>query len=152
MPSEENKQKRIAPSLKNMISNLNSTRNDIYKSTYYTTTQSRDDLDQVIKSVNNTIKQIMDVNIDNVGEPNIARLLERISTKNGTSVNDTTEAFQRIFGDEDALNNIASGYIENRWVQAFDSEIEEVLRYMPKLKEAVDVMRDNVLSSDSHSL
>lgn len=151
MPSEENKQKRVPPSLKNMISNLNSTRNDIYKSTYYTTTQSRDDLDLVIKSVNNTIKQIMDVNIDTVGEPNIARLLERISTKNGTSVNDTTEAFQRIFGDEDALNNIASGYIENRWVQAFDSEIEEVLRYMPKLKEAVDVMRDNVLSSDSFS-
>ena len=64
---------------------------------------------------------------------------------------DTITEFERIFGDNEFVNNLANSYMDNRWVKAVDMEIDEILRYMPKLHEALLTIRDNVLSADSFS-
>lgn len=123
---------------------------DMYRTTYYADPNNRDQLKAIKTDITTSIKDIMDTNTDNIGEPNISRLYERLLLN---SQNDptTVKEFERIFGDNEFINNLASSYLDNRWVKAIDEEINEVLKYMPKLQEALSTIKDNVLSSDSFS-
>jgi hypothetical protein len=89
----------------------------------------------------------MDNNADRIGTQNISKLYERLmQTQNSSEVADR---FREIFSDNEFVNNITNTYMDNRWVRYVDLEIDEVLKYMPKLDEALKVIKDNTLSSDS---
>ena len=45
---------------------------DLYKSTYYSDTSNKDQLNGIKNDINTSIKNIMDLNSDNTGEPNIS--------------------------------------------------------------------------------
>ena len=92
----------------------------------------------------------MDTNVDNIGEPNISRLYERMF-QDLQKDDKTLAEFERIFTDNEFVTNLTNSYLDNRWVRAIDIEIDEVCKYMPKLQEALDTIRDNVLSADSFS-
>lgn len=123
---------------------------DLYKSTYYSDTSNKDQLNGIKNDINTSIKNIMDLNSDNTGEPNISKLYERILLKTQSDPS-TINEFEKIFGDNEFVNNLANSYMDNRWVRALDTEIDEIIRYMPKLHEALMTIRDNVLSADSFS-
>ena len=137
-------------SLRKLAGRINDNLDDLYKSTYYSDNSNIKSLDLIRNDINQSIKDIIDSNVSNIGEPNISRLYERMfmNLQNDKS---TLEDFEKIFGDNEFVNNLASSYMDNRWVKAIDMEIDEVLRYMPKLHEALMTIRDNVLSADSFS-
>jgi hypothetical protein len=122
----------------------------LYRSTYYSDPTNKQQLQSLKSDISSSIKSIMDTNSDNIGEPNISKLYERLLLKTQNDPGTVSE-FEKIFGDNDFVNNIANSYLDNRWVRAIDQEIDEVLKYMPKLEEALQTIRDNVLSSDSFS-
>ena len=135
--------KRIAGAMQSNI-------NDLYKSTYFTDIENKQQLQNIKNDIDASIKDIMDTNADVVGEPNISKLYERMYMGIQKDPSTVTE-FERIFGDNEFVNNLANSYLDNRWVKAVDMEIDEILRYMPKLHEALLTIRDNVLSADSFS-
>lgn len=149
MPSEKDQQPRMGV-LRKLASLVQGNMDSMYRSTYYADPNNKDQLQAIKTDITASIKDIMNTNSDNIGEPNISRLYERLLLK---SQNDpgTIEEFERIFGDNEFINSLASSYLDNRWVKAIDTEIDEVMRYMPKLQEALSTIRDNVLSSDSFS-
>lgn len=137
-------------SLKKIAASIQKNSDELYRSTYYSDRTNKRQLDSIKTDINNSIKSIIDSNADNVGEPNISRLFERMlmaRQKDPATINE----FERIFGDNDFVNNLANAYLDNRWVKAIDQETDEVLKYMPKLHEALMTIRDNVLSADSFS-
>ena len=123
---------------------------DLYRSTYFSDPEDKQQLQGIKNDIDASIKDIMDVNADVVGEPNISKLYERMYMGIQRDPSTVTE-FERIFGDNEFVNNLANSYMDNRWVKAVDMEIDEILRYMPKLHEAILTIRDNVLSADSFS-
>ena len=123
---------------------------DLYRSTYFSDPEDTQQLQGIKNDIDASIKDIMDVNADVVGEPNISKLYERMYMGIQRDPSTITE-FERIFGDNEFVNNLANSYMDNRWVKAVDMEIDEILRYMPKLHEAILTIRDNVLSVDSFS-
>ena len=78
----------------------------------------------------------------------MSRFYERLFF-NSQNDQDTVAEFEKIFGDNDFINNLSSSYMDNRWIKAIDDEMDQTLRYMPKLEEALQTLRDNVLSADS---
>ena len=152
MPESSNNSQSPSKSslLKRLAGRVTDGLNQLYKSTYYSDTSNRDTLQSLKTDISSSIKSIMDNNKDNIGVPNMSRVYERLlldAQNNEKSVKE----FESIFGDNEFVTNLANSYLDNRWVKAMDKEIDEVLRYMPKLQEAINVMRDNVLSSDSFS-
>lgn len=123
---------------------------DLYKSTYYADIDNYKQLQGIKNDIDSSIKDIMDSNSDMVGEPNISKLYERM-LMNAQKDKSTINEFERIFGDNEFVNNLANSYMDNRWIKNIDIEIDEILRYMPKLNEALLTIRDNVLSADSFS-
>ena len=136
--------------LKKLADKIQNNTDDIYRSTYYSDNTNKVQLQNIKNDINTSIKNIIDSNADNIGEPNISKLYERIfmNTQNDKG---TLDDFERIFGDNEFVNSLTSAYMDNRWIKSIDSEIDQVLRYMPKLNEALMTIRDNVLSADSFS-
>ena len=134
--------------LKKIAGLIQSNTDDIYKSTYYTDPENKRQLDNLKNNIDTSIKNILNNNINSTGEPNMSRFYERLffNTQNDK---DTVAEFEKIFGDNDFINNLSSSYMNNRWIKAIDDELDETLRYMPKLEEALQTLRDNVLSADS---
>ena len=145
-----NKNKQNINIFKRMAERIQNGMNDLYKSTYYSDTSNKDQLINIKNDMNTSIKTIMDTNLDNTGEPNISKLYERLLMTTQNDPNTIAE-FEKIFGDNEFVNNLANSYMDNRWVKALDKEIDEIIRYMPKLYEALMTIRDNVLSADSFS-
>lgn len=136
--------------IRRMAERIQANADDLYRSSHYADPSNKRQLQSIKADITASIKDIMDTNADNVGEPNISKLYERLfmSTQNDPT---TVSDFERIFGDNEFVNNLANSYLDNRWVKQVDMETDEVLRYMPKLKEALQTIRDNVLSADSFS-
>ena len=136
--------------LKKIANLIQAGSDDIYKSTYYSDPENKKQLNDLKSSIDTSIKNILDINTGSIGEPNMSRLYERMyfNSQNDT---DTIKEFEKIFGDNEFINNLSSTYMDNRWVKAIDEELDETLRYMPKLEEALQTLRDNILSADSFS-
>mgnify|MGYP004453897255 CR=1 FL=1 len=147
--NKDNEEKPRMGVIKKLAGFVQGNMDDMYKSTYYADPSNKQNLKAIKTDITASIKDIMDNNADNIGEPNISRLYERLLMSQNDS--STVAEFERIFGDNDFINNLSSSYLDNRWVKAIDTEIDEILRYMPKLQEALDTIKDNVLSSDSFS-
>lgn len=153
MPSQNNKDDKQKPrigTLRKLADLVQGNMDDMYRTTYYADPNNRDQLKAIKNDITTSIKDIMDSNADNIGEPNISRLYERLLL--GSQGDQTTvKEFERIFGDNEFINSLTSSYLDNRWVKTIDEEINEVMKYMPKLQEALNTIKDNVLSSDSFS-
>ena len=134
--------------LKKIAGLIQSNTDDIYKSTYYTDPENKRQLNDLKSSIDSSIKDILNNNVNMTGEPNMSRFYERLFF-NSQNDQDTVAEFEKIFGDNDFINNLSSSYMDNRWIKAIDDEMDQTLRYMPKLEEALQTLRDNVLSADS---
>lgn len=150
MPNNRDENEPKTSVIRRLSPKVQANLDDLYKSTYYSDIDNKHTLQSIKDDINASIKNIMDTNVDNVGEPNISKLYERMYM-NAQRDSSTINEFERIFGDNEFVNNLSNSYLDNRWVKAIDQEIDEVLRYMPKLQEALNTIRDNVLSADSFS-
>lgn len=132
--------RKLAASVQTNLDNL-------YQSVHYADPSNTRQLNNIKADVNNTIKDIMATTSDAIGQPNISKVFDRLRL----AQNDrgTVTEFERIFGDSEFVSNLTSTYMDNRWIRAIDIEVDEILKYMPKLQEALDTVADNVLSADS---
>lgn len=142
-------QPRMGP-IKRLANLIQGNSDDLYRSTYYSDPSNKQQLQALKTDITNTIKNIMANNSDISGEPNISKLYERLllSAQNDSEL---VSSFEKIFGDNEFVNNLTASYLDNRWVRAVDMEIDEICKYMPKIQEALDTITDNVLSADSFS-
>lgn len=135
--------------LRKIASRIQSNNDSIYRSTYYSDPDNKQMLQTLKTDIDNSIKSIMKQSSDNIGEPNVSKLYERIfAVQNDTS---TSDEFKKIFEDNEFIADLTNSYLENKYIKMQDDEIDDILKYMPKLKEALNTLRDNVLSADSFS-
>ena len=150
MPNDDKNQQPRIGILKRMAGLIQSNSDELYRSTYYSDPSNKQQLSAIKADITASIKDIMDQSADNVGEPNISKLYERMLLNKQNDPNTLSE-MDKIFGDNEFVSNLTNSYLDNRWVKAIDTEIDEVCKYMPKLQEALDTIRDNILSADSFS-
>lgn len=131
----------IALSIKNNIDKL-------YTNTYFTQPTNSRDLANLKKDISNSINSITTNNLDNVGT-SLSKMYSKLGSMNGDS--DLRKSMENIFGDQANLDGIMQAYQENKWLKDLDNEIDSICKYMPKLLEALDTRKDNVLSADHFS-
>lgn len=123
--------------------------NKLYQNTFYTTPENRNSREAIGRDINNALDHIISNNLDISGEPNISRLYSRIM--NAQNDKDTVKAFEKLFDDKQLMSSLMASYSDNRYLYDFDGEIDIILKYMPKLHEALKTKRDNVLTTDHFS-
>ena len=132
------------------LKTIDSLMNTVHKSTYNTDRNSRDAVDKVSQDIEDSITNIISRN--NMSDiSNVTKLLSRLKLQDVSSDKQFASQVSSIFEDQALSTNILSMYTENRWVKDLDIEYDTILRYMPRLKEALEAKKENVLSSDNFS-
>lgn len=122
----------------------------IYKSTYGSSPELSDTVDSISQSIEDNISSIVSRNnMDSVS--GIAKLYTRMKINQISGDGELMKNVDGLFQDPATLNGILSMYMENRWIKDLDLEYAAILKYMPRLKEALKAKKENVLSSDNFS-
>ena len=136
--------------LNSTLGTINSLMDSIYKSTYGSSRNSLQTIDKVAGDIEDSISAIISKN-DMQDISNVSKLYSRLKLQDLSNDKKFTDGISAIFEDQAISNNILSMYTENRWIRDLDIEYDTILKYMPKLQEALDAKKENVLSSDNFS-
>ena len=136
-------------SINNRLDSIDIQMQDAYKNTYNTTQANSMNLQNITDDIMGSIDALIADDSDIQGIPNISRLYNRLQSKKDNSFSDTV--FQDIFEDRTLMNNLMDVYSKSRSIKQMDDQIDTVCKYMPKLQNALDIMKDSVLVSETFS-
>ena len=118
---------------------------DLYKNTYFTNNDNSKYIDSIKRKMDDDLEGLIDKAKAQNGGTNMADLYARTLARND---NDSLNEIRSALEDETVLADIMDIYSQNALVRDLDREIDTVCKYMPKLDEALDIKKDNVLSAD----
>ena len=131
------------------IESLGKNINNLYSTTYSTRVDNKDDLISISNKIEDNLDSLLSrVNGQDISD--ISNLYIRLKNKGYTGVNkEIYDAIGELF---DSNKNILDSInMENvrKSIQAEDYQYDLICKYMPKLEDALEVKKDNVLSSDN---
>ena len=133
--------------LNKRLDSLKSTMNDLYSATYSTRPDNRADMDRIASSIEDNLDDLISsVNGQNVSD--ISNLIMRLQKNVGNAVSSMNGQLEGLFTDSNLINNINMEGVY-KYIQAENYQFDLILKYVPKLYEALEVLKDNVLSSDN---
>lgn len=132
--------------LSTKIDALDGLLDDIYNDTFSATNTDRNILSSIDDDIYRSINKILSTNSDIQALPDIAQLYTRIEQKNNNSL---LRTLSDALNDNDLIGNLMANPEINRYIKSKNLQIDMILKYMPKLKEALKIKKDNVLCADS---
>jgi hypothetical protein len=129
------------------LDNLNNYMNSLYSSVYSTRVDNKNDLNRIGDDIEDNLDDIISsVNGQNVSD--ISNLLIRLQRKSGVSSNRVYKELEDLISDQQIIDNIS---LENvyKYIQSENYQYDLILKYLPKLYQAIELMKDCVLSSDN---
>ena len=151
--AKEVKKKSGNNKILDLVRSVQNNMDSLYKNTYISQTNNVKDLNTLKQDIDSSIDSIINNNIESVGVPNISQLYSRIQQKNSGSNSNTavTSEIESLFDNKNIADGLMYSFNENRYIKDYDEEIDMICKYMPKLEEALDAKKDNVLSADNFS-
>ena len=135
---------------KSAVDNIMST---ISRYTYYSPEEEDKSINALNKKINSSINTIINNNMETTGVPNISKLYSRLSNtskvKNSTGMRGRD--LEEIFDNNPIIDGLEESFMQNTYLRELDDEIDSVCKYMPKLQEALDTKKDNVLCAEHFS-
>ena len=154
MPNDKQDQARIqkfSRSADKQIDMLNDRLDNMYKDLYTTDIEDKEQLDRLTTSISQSVNSILSSNSDIDGMPDISRLYSRIQKRNSAVgiEKKITDGLMDVMSNEGLMTALMADPEINRYIKAKDLQTDMILKYMPKLKEALAIKMDNVLSADN---
>lgn len=135
--------------IKNNLDLLDKSLSDLYQDTYYSSRSDLDDSTEIRTDIERSVETIMHNNLDNSSVGNIARMYAKMGEANKEN-KDLLDALKEL-NDDTLTQTVLSSWIQNKWIKDLNAEIDMVLKYAPKLREALLCKKDCVLSADHFS-
>ena len=147
MPAVKDKL-RSNRSIGKRIDRLANSISSVYKDTYKSRTDNRDNLERIASGIEDNLDVIFDkINGQDVSD--ISRLYLRAINKTGSTSKQITKSLEELFDSNGNILDTINMDMIRKSIQSTDYQIDLICKYMPKLKDALEVKKDNVLSSDS---
>lgn len=141
---------KINKNMQSIAQGISSNMDALYRSTYMSTPQQSKDLETLGDRINQSIDNIVNNNMNTIGEPSISKLYTRLSSANPDSRSIAYD-LGKMFDTGLMTDDLYDMFMSNRYLRELDTEIDTVCKYMPSLDEALDVQKDCVLSADHFS-
>ena len=134
-------------SINKRIDTLQNTMNDLYSSVYSTRTDNRQDMDRITTGIEDNLDDLLSaVNNQNISD--ISNLIIRLQRKGNNAVSQMNDQLNDLLVDKNVIDSINMENI-TKFIQAENYQYDLILKYVPKLYQALEIMKDNVLSSDN---
>ena len=141
---------KLSDSIQNSLDNL-------YSKTYYSQPSNKQDLEDIKNRLDTSIDNIVTINTNNTGKGTMSTLYSRLQQqgdnfKLGGANDENGKKLEELINDNQVIESGLMGFINNTTtVFDYDNKIDTILKYMPRLQEALDTRKDNVLSADHFS-
>lgn len=124
----------------------------LYNKTFYSTSSNKSSLDYIKSKLDNSIDNIVTVNKNSTGNATMSTLYSRLQDANIGSNGENSKKLEELINDNTIIESGLMGFINNTTtIFDYDNKIDTIIKYMPKLQEALDCRKDNVLSADHFS-
>lgn len=132
------------------INNLDTNMDNLYRSTYSTRIDNKNDMDRITSGIEDNLDDLLStVNGQNVSD--ISTLLLRLQNKSGNKkyIDQLNSSIESLFNSEGQLMDGLNMENIHKQIKTENYQYDLMLKYLPKLNEALEIMKDNVLSSDN---
>ena len=141
---------QISKQMQTYADNINQKMQDIYSTVYSTPRRNADIVDQKMQDIENTVRQIIQRN-PSVEVSNITSLFSRVQLRKTLNDKKSNDRLIDAFNDDRITNGLLQDYMQNKWIVDLDNEIDLVCRYLPKLDQALEILKYATLTSDNYS-
>lgn len=154
--AKDKKQRSSNSLIKKLSDTVQNSLDYLYQKTYYSQPSNKQDIENIKSKLDSSIDTIVSVNRNNTGNGTMSTLYSRIQQANmpnlGGSGDEGAKKLEELINDNQVIESGLMGFINNTTtVFDYDNKIDTILKYMPKLQEALDTRKDNVLSADHFS-
>lgn len=147
MPTVKDKS-RSNRSINRRIDRLANSISSIYKDTYKSRPDNKNNLERITSGIEDNLDVILDkINGQDVSD--ISRLYLRAINKSNSTSKQVAKSLEELFDSDGNILDAVNMNLIRKSIQSMDYQIDLICKYMPKLKDALEVKKDNVLSSDS---
>lgn len=130
------------------LDNLSSTIDSLYQSTYKSRVDNRRDMENILGSIDDNLDSILSkVNNQNISD--ISNLYLRIQEKDSGKKNDITKSIEGLFDENQNILDSINMESIHKSIQSENYQYDLICKYMTKLEDAINIKKDNVLSSDN---
>ena len=122
--------------------------NGLYRDVYVSRPDNKENLDKILTRLDDAINRIQN---DKINVSGISELLRRVEQQDGATVKNLMDSVGELFSDQNLVNSLFANQDVHKYISAQNYQFDMICRYLPKLVDALEIKRDNVLSSDNFS-
>lgn len=130
------------------IDTLGKSIDQLYQGTYLSRMDDKKDLESITKSIDNSMDSLLS-KINNQNVSDISNLYLRLQNKENGSTSELNKSIESLFDENKQIIDTINVDNIRKSIQAEDYQYDLICKYMPKLEDALDIKKDNVLSSDN---
>lgn len=116
---------------------------NLYKTTFYTDNKDKQYLDNIRATMDRSLSVLIDKTKTRAGSLNLSELYARTLSKDDQSM-----SIMKNLTDSAMLSDILELYSNNMVIRDMDREIDVILKYVPRLKQGLDLIARSVLTSE----
>lgn len=120
----------------------------LYKDVYISRPDNKDNLQDIIDNMDNVIDRLHGNDITVSG---MTELLKRVDNENSTNTRKFLNSVEDLFSDSTFINSLMLNNDVHKYIAAQNYNFDLICKYLPKLQDALEIKRDNVLCSDNFS-
>ena len=148
MAKKDNESSNPSRGLNKKLDLLDRKMDGLYKDIYISRPDNRFNIDNIVDNLDNVIDKLQGADSTVSG---MTELLRRVDTSNNENSKKMMQSVQELFSDQNILGSIAMNDDINKYIKGQNYNYDLICKYLPKLQDALEIKRDNVLCSDNFS-
>lgn len=146
--AKDNDNDRSIRKLDKRIDVLGKSIDQLYQGTYLSRMDNKKDMDSIANSIDDRMDSLLS-KINNQNASDISNLYLRLQSKENGTTSELNKSIEGLFDENKQIIDTLNVDNIRKSIQAEDYQYDLICKYMPKLEDALDIKKDNVLSSDN---
>ena len=121
---------------------------ELYKDIYISRPDNKENLDNIIDNLDDILDKLQGADTSAAG---MTELLRRVDSNNKSNSEQLISSVQSLFEDQNVLGTIMANDSMHKFIAGQNYNYDLICKYLPKLLDALEIKRDNVLCSDNFS-
>lgn len=142
-------EEKIPRSISNKLDLLDNKLDGLYKTVYISRPDNRNNMNDIINKLDDSIDKLQSNELNVSGMSELLRRLDKSNKKSNTD--ELMAEVQSLVSDESLLSSLYNNDEMHKYILAQNYNYDMLCRFVPKLIDALELKRDNVLSADNFS-
>lgn len=120
----------------------------LYKDIYISRPDNKENLDKIIDNIDDVLDKLQGSDSSAANMTELLRRIDNVGTKNTEQL---MRSVQDMFEDQNVLGTIMANDSVHKFIAGQNYNYDLICKYLPRLQDALEIKRDNVLCSDNFS-